>query len=114
MPGKGKHVERPQRDKRLRKAFGKATLDIYLNEVAYWSNIPRPVWEFYIGGYQVMKKWLSYREKVLLERGLTVEEVEYVTETARRIAAIILLQSDLDANYEQVKRNTYDWPAGEL
>jgi len=33
-----------------------------INEVANWRNIPAKVWSYYIGGYQVIKKWLSYRE----------------------------------------------------
>jgi hypothetical protein len=28
-----------------------------------WRNIPTKVWGYHIGGYQVIKKWLSYREK---------------------------------------------------
>ena len=32
--------------------------------------------------------------------------------TARRIAAIILLQPRLDENYNQVKAAAFDWPAG--
>jgi len=63
-----------------------------------------------IGGYQVVKKWLSYREEKLLGRPLTKDEVRYVQETVRRIAAILLLQSALDANYRAVKENTYTWP----
>jgi len=41
--------------------------------------------EFHIGRYQVVKKWLSYREKSMLRRGLRVEEAEYVTEMVRRV-----------------------------
>jgi hypothetical protein len=74
-------------------------LDIYLNGLTCWRNMPAPVWTYTIGGYQVIKKWLSYREKPLLGRGLTVAEVRYVTETARRIAALLALQPALDANY---------------
>ena len=33
-----------------------------------------------------------------------------VTHMARRIAAILLLEPDLNANYEAIKANTYDWP----
>jgi len=39
-----------------------------------------------------------------------VEEAEYVTEMARRIAALILMQPELDANYEAVKADTWPWP----
>lgn len=37
-------------------AFGSATFDIYLNEIAFWRNIPTRVWEYTLGGYQVIKK----------------------------------------------------------
>jgi hypothetical protein len=95
----------------LRDCLGKTTFDIYLNDRAYWKNVPARVWEYTIGGYQVMKKWLSYREKELLGRGLTMDEARYVTEMARRIAAILLLEPALDENYQAVKAATYPWPA---
>jgi len=52
--------------------LGKDTLDIYLNAAAYWRNVPRQVWEYTLGGYQVLKKWLSYREQALLGRPLSL------------------------------------------
>src|SRR6186713_3310502 len=57
--------------------LGPDTLDIYLNEAAYWRNVPRQVWEYTLGGYQVLKKWLSYREEALLGRPLSIDEVDY-------------------------------------
>jgi hypothetical protein len=110
MPGAGKYVERKQEDEELRKVFGDETLDIYLNGAAYWENIPKCVWEYYIGGYQVIKKWLSYRERSMLGRRLMVDEAEYVTEMTRRLAALVLLQGELNANYEEVKGETWSWP----
>jgi hypothetical protein len=90
MPGKGKLVERdyteaerealagaglppPERAASGAHTLGDRALDVYLNDVAYWSNIPPRVWEYTIGGYQVIKKWLSYREHKLLGRALTKE-----------------------------------------
>ena len=98
MPGKGKLIRRDD-----------GACDILLNDVAFWRNVPGTVWDYTIGGYQVIKKWLSYREKPLLGRGLTPEEVRYVTEMARRLAALIALQSCLDDNYRNVIRTTYPW-----
>ena len=46
----------------------------------------------------------------MLGRSLNVDEARYVTEMARRIAAILLLEPELDANYEKVKSATYPWP----
>lgn len=115
MPGKGKVVGRLF-DEAEKEALGAAatllgpdTCDIYLNDKAYWKNVPRRVWEYTLGGYQVLKKWLSYREELLLGRPLTLDEVDYLTQVARRIAALLLLGSELDANYAAVKAATYDW-----
>ena len=91
--------------------LGHATHDIYLNDTAYWRNVPERVWDFTIGGYQVLKKWLSYREHALLGRPLTIDEAREVTHTARRLAALILLQPELDANYQQTKAACHSWPA---
>ncbi len=126
MPGKGKAVERDYTAEEkqalitgvekqgipAQKAFellGERTFDIYLNEVAYWKNIPTKVWDYTIGGYQVIKKWLSYREAVLLKRPLTTDEAREVMNMARRITAIILLQPALDENYQLCKKNVYEW-----
>ena len=73
-------------------------------------NVPRKVWEYTLGGYQVLKKWLSYREQALLGRSLSVDEVAYFSQTVRRIAALLLLGPQLDANYQRVKAATYPWP----
>ena len=71
--------------------LGDTTLDIYLNERARWRNVPAAVWNYQLGGYQVLKKWLSYREYKVLGRNLKPEEVQHFTNTARRIAAILML-----------------------
>jgi hypothetical protein len=90
MPGQGRTVKHD------------GLIDVYLNDTAYWANIPARVWEYTIGGYQVIKKWLSYREFALLGRALTLDEVREVSTIARRIAAILVLDVVLNENYEQV------------
>jgi hypothetical protein len=130
MPGKGKLTERPytlaeqallregagslgMTYDQLLTCLGETCHDVYLNDHAYWRCVPARVWKYTIGGYQVMKKWLSYRERPLLGRDLQPDEARYVTEMARRIAAILLLEPALDANYERVKADTYPWPGGQ-
>lgn len=101
MPGKGRVETRAASNPPS--IFGTTTHDIYLNSVAYWANVPEKVWDFAIGGYQVIKKWLSYRDRSLLGRDMTMDEVDEVTQTARRLAAIVLMLDDLDSNYEACK-----------
>lgn len=95
------------------KLLGGKTFDVYLNDHVYWKNVPSRVWGYYVGGYQVIKKWLSYRETKILGRPITIDEARHVRDVARRIAAICLLQPALDANYATVKADTYDWPSAD-
>jgi hypothetical protein len=49
----------------------------------------------------------------LLGRALTPAEAREVRDTARRIAALILLQPELDASYAAVKASPYAWRAAD-
>ena len=99
MPGQGRVTEREYTvDERTAlggamASLGETTFDIHLNESAYWRNVPTAVWNYKLGGYQVLKKWLSYREHDILRRALAPHEVQRFTDTARRIAAILSLVS---------------------
>ncbi len=96
MPGQGRAVERAYTGSERSAlgtaldALGETTYDIHLNDNAYWRNVPANVWNYRLGGYQVLKKWLSYRERKVLGRALRVEEVGYFSEVGRRIGAILL------------------------
>jgi hypothetical protein len=110
MPAIGRKTERPFSREEIAglgetgtQLLGPDTVDVYLNDAAYWRNVPRRVWEYKLGGYQVLKKWLSYREQAILGRPLSVDEVGYVTQVARRIVALVLMGPDLDENYRRVK-----------
>ena len=46
-----------------------------------------------LSGHQVLKKWLSYRERDILGRSLNPEEIQHFTDTARRIAVILVVTS---------------------
>ena len=99
MPGQGRVVERPYTSEE-RAAMGDAistlgdtTFDVYLNERAYWRNVPSNVWGYKLGGYQVLKKWLSYRESKVLGRALKPDEVQHFAEVGRRVGVILSLVS---------------------
>ena len=97
MPGQGQMVERDYTADEhaalgdAMSVLGRTTFDIYLNGNAYWRNVPAAVWRYKLGGYQVLKKWLSYRERAVLGRALLPEEVWYFAEVARRIGAILVV-----------------------
>ena len=97
MPGQGRIVEREYTGGERAKlgaaisSLGDTTFDIYLNERAFWSNVPAAAWSYKLGGYQVLKKWLSYRERDVLGRALKHDEVAYFAEVARRIGGILMV-----------------------
>jgi hypothetical protein len=90
MPGRGRAVEND------------GLIDVYLNETTYWRGVPADVWEYTLGGYQVLKKWLSYRETAVLGRLLKPEEAREFMHIARRITALLTLNEALDSNYRLV------------
>jgi type ISP restriction-modification system protein/carboxypeptidase family protein len=119
MPGQGLSPERPwttaERGKLTTLAatrsvaledvlslFGETCSDVHLNGESFWSAIPINVWNYTLGGYQVLKKWLSYRELPLLGRPLHSEEAAYFAQVVRRISALILLGPALDASYNAI------------
>jgi hypothetical protein len=97
MPGQGRAVERKfSPDERAAMgdalpSLGGGAFDIFLNDEAFWRNVPAAIWSYRLGGYQVLKKWLSYRERDILGRPLRPEEVQHFSESARWIGAILLL-----------------------
>jgi predicted helicase len=46
---------------------------VYINKQSYFTDIPPHIWEFKIGGYQVLDKWLKDRKNA--KRELSTEEI---------------------------------------
>ena len=95
MPGQGRVVERAYTSEEREamgdvvSVLGETTFDVYLNDRAYWRNVPANVWAYKLGGYQVLKKWLSYRERKVLGRSLRPGEVGHFMEVGRRVSGIL-------------------------
>lgn len=47
--------------------------NVYINNQQYFGDVPKSVWEFYIGGYQPAQKWLKDRKG----QKLTNEDLEH-------------------------------------
>lgn len=123
MPRRGRTVERPLRsddiqaisvelgisNEAARTYLGHGALDVYLNDLVYWDNVPRAAWEFRITGVQVLKKWLSYRDASVLGRPITSAEARHFSTSVRRITSIVLIQPALDANYAATVEDAYPW-----
>ncbi len=71
---------------------------IYINKTQYFENVPIDVWNFYIGGYQVIDKYLKDHK----ERKLSYDEVDNIASTIKALAFTIEQMKKID-------KLTMDW-----
>ena len=72
---------------------------VYVNKTQYFEPVPLELWEYQIGGYQVLAKWLKDRR----ERRLTLEEIKTYCRVVTAIRHTIALQEDIDALYPEAE-----------
>jgi len=70
---------------------------IYINKESYVANIPREVYEYVLGGYQVCKKWLRSRKG----RILTEQEIIQYKRIIISITYIVHLIEEVDSVINQ-------------
>jgi hypothetical protein len=93
----------------LRRLAGDECVDVYLNDWTCWKGVPLRVWRYTVGGYQILKKWLSYRDEEIIKRPLTKLEARQFGQIATRIAMLALLEPDLDENYVRCSGDAVAW-----
>lgn len=92
----------------VRELLGEA-VDVYLNDGTCLSGVPASVWDYKIGGYVVLRKWLSYRDHRVLGRSLQSREARHLVDIIRRLTSLVLLVPRLDSHYEAVRDNSFAW-----
>lgn len=70
------------------------TQRIYLNKNCYFDGIESQVWEFKIGGYQVLDKWLKDRKKA--KRTLSFDDVLHYQKIVVALKETIQLMREID------------------
>jgi len=69
---------------------------VWFNATQGFKPVPQDVWEFHIGGYQVLEKYLKSRKS----RELSLAEVEHVGDIARSLAFTIAQMAKIDTAYK--------------
>ncbi len=105
----GSWRSRPPTDgETLRPAWGDETGDLWLNASVHLRHVPTKVWEFELGGYPVLKKWLGYREAKRRDgKPLALAEAQHLRSMAQRVAALLALGDDLNAVYAAVLEDCF-------
>ncbi|MBL7740680.1 MAG: N-6 DNA methylase [Chitinophagaceae bacterium] len=84
--GKNHIVEKP-----VYQLVGK-TGRLFINKESYFDNVPREVYEFYVGGYQVLEKYLKDR------KGRNIlKEIDHVAEIVQALAFTIDQMKKIDS-----------------
>lgn len=69
-------------------------LKVYFNDYSYFEGIEKEVWEFYIGGYQVLDRWLKERKKH--NRILSSEDMIHFMKIVVSLRETINLMKEID------------------
>jgi predicted helicase len=86
--GKGDHTVEVVR-------YSPAEKSITINKTQFFKPVPQAVWEFHIGGYQVLDKYLKPRKG----RTLTLDEINRVAAIADSLAFTIEQMAKIDNAY---------------
>ncbi len=65
---------------------------VYINKTNYFEHIPKDIFEFYIGGYKVIEKYLKERKG----KDLQIEEIQQVKNIAKILAFTMEKMEKLD------------------
>ena len=89
-------------------AWGERTGDLIVNDDAYFANVPELVWNYQLGGYPVLKKWLGYRQADRRDgRPMTDDERRWFRQNIQRIAALLALGPTLNTLYQDAAANAF-------
>ncbi len=66
--------------------------NVHINAEQFFEGVPKAVWEFSIGGYQVAHKWLKDRKS----RQLTYEELQRYSQIIAALSETLHLQQEID------------------
>lgn len=67
---------------------------VYINKQNYFTDIPQHIWEFKIGGYQVLDKWLKDRKNA--KRKLSNEEIIHYQKIVVVLTETLRIMGEID------------------
>jgi len=72
---------------------------VYVNKGQYFAPVPLELWEYRIGGYQVLEKWLKDRK----DRRLSMDEIKTYCRVVTALKVTMEIQEEIDALYPKVE-----------
>ena len=66
---------------------------VWINSRQYFGGVPKAVWQFHVGGYQVCEKWLKDRKT----RKLTYDDLQHYQKIVVALQETIRLMAEIDS-----------------
>jgi hypothetical protein len=85
--------------------YDEAAECVYINAEQYFQGVSPKLWNYQIGGYQVLNKWLKDRK----DRVLTLDEAQTYSKIVTAIQKTIEIQQEIDALYDEVEINPIEF-----
>jgi predicted helicase len=70
---------------------------VWINKTQYFGQVPETAWNFHIGGYQVLQKWLKDRKS----RTLSFDDLEHYAKVVSALSQTIELMNSIDETIEE-------------
>jgi len=75
---------------------------VYINDNQYFEGVEKEVWEYQIGGYQVLDKWLKDRKG----RKLSLDDITHYCQVVTALKNTIEVQKKIDSIYPNIEKET--------
>lgn len=79
---------------------------VYINKSQCFTNVEPEIWNYCIGGYQVLNKWLKYRKG----KRISDEEIKTYIKIIEALKQTIKIQKEIDKLYLKVEKNLITFP----
>jgi len=86
-----------------RRRYDETTGRVYINKDYYFEGVEPEVWEYQIGGYQVMDKYLKDR------KGRRMDDPRHYIHIATALEKTIEIQAEIDAIYPEVEKDLIEF-----
>ena len=74
---------------------------VYINKKQYFTNVEPEIWNYHIGGYQVLNKWLKDRKG----KSLSSEEINHYIKIVAALEETIKIQKKVDVLYPKIEKS---------
>jgi type I restriction-modification system DNA methylase subunit len=75
--------------------------NLFLNDTQYFTNIEPEIYNYFIGSYQVLNKWLKDKKG----QKLSIEDINYFVKIIKVLEETIVIQKEIDKIYPEIEKN---------